>query len=352
MYSSTLESALKSTSSIVSVSVPPVIVVGLPRSGSSYLSHVLSCMDDWFIFDDLYPYQKAASLGISSQDNLAKDSAKLAEYINQLAWQLRAKIKFERNFQVPNITLKDTFEIEEALLETFRNRTSITWYEVLEEWMTRLALHSGKRHWGYKTPQDFMHMDELSDLFPEVKFIYILRDPRKVMSSFKNLPRIKTHGSQDGESRQYHPVVYALYWKTAYEKVKDFSRRKRAPIEVVKFEDLIQKPEAVAERLAAFLGTTVSGDVASNSVNSSFKSGNFRSLTPTEIMICEKIAGEPMQAEGYQLSHSSFRIRDLFDLAITSIDFVAYQVQRLLTNKRARASIACFIKNLGGSAKG
>ncbi|MFK8183667.1 MAG: sulfotransferase [Phormidesmis sp.] len=325
----------------------PVIVVGLPRSGSSFLSHVLSCMDNWYIFDDLYPYQKAISLGIDNSTNLAEDPEKLKQYINSLTWQLRAKIKFEKNFEVPNLSLEDTFSMEEKLLGAFSHHVSLTWDQVLEEWISRLARHSGKAHWGYKTPQDFMHMDKLTDTFPGVRFIYILRDPRKVMRSFKSLPRVKTHGTEDGESRQYHPMVYALYWKTAYDKVQSFVRSGRAPVATVRFEDLVAAPQATATRLADFLCTTVQGDINPRGVNSSFSKGSVCELTAMEVKICEKIAGNQMKAAGYTLSNPQMQAYDSWDLLKTSAEFASYQTHRALTNRRGRSSIQAFIKSLG-----
>lgn len=347
MYSSLLEPTITSACPVVSEPTAPVIVVGLPRSGSSYLSHVLSCMDNWYIFDDLYPYQKAVSLGISSETNLAKDSELLKKYINSLTWQLRAKVKFEENFEVPNLTLEDTFAMEEMLLSALSHHTSLTWYQVLEEWVSRLAQHSRKSRWGYKTPQDFMHMDKLTDAFPGVRFIYILRDPRKVMRSFKSLPRVKTHGTEDGESRQYHPIVYALYWKVAYKAVQAFAQKGRAPVTTIRFEDLVSDPEATANRLAGFLDTTVQGQVIPRSVNSSFSKGRVCELTALEVKICEKIAGAQMKAAGYELSTPQLCIRDSWDLLKTSSEFTTYQIHRALTNRRGRSSIQAFIKNLG-----
>jgi len=346
MHSSLLAPTITNAALVTNAATAPVVVVGLPRSGSSFLSHVLSCMDNWYIFDDLYPYQKAASLGICDTTNLAKKPALLKEYINSLTWQLRAKIKFEKNFEVPNLTLEDTFTMEERLLSAFAHRASLTWHEVLEEWITRLAKHAQKSRWGYKTPQDFMHMDELVDAFPGVRFIYILRDPRKVMRSFKNLPRVKTHGNEDGESRQYHPIIYALYWRAAYDKVQSFARSGRAPITTVRFEDLIAAPEVTAIRLAEFLDTTVSGQICPRSVNSSFSGRPVRELSATEIKICEKIAGNQMIAAGYSLAKPLPRIRDSWDLLKTSSEFTIYQIHRALTDSRGRESIRAFVKNL------
>jgi hypothetical protein len=92
--------------------------------------------------------------------------------------------------------------MDDALLTTFRGE-SIEWHELLEEWMTRLALHHGRSRWGYKAPQDFLHLDTLCELWPSVRFIFVYRDPRRVMASKKYV------GEQDGNPNEYHPIVYA-----------------------------------------------------------------------------------------------------------------------------------------------
>lgn len=345
---STLESVIKSSVPVVKESSSPAIVVGLPRSGSSYLSHVLCNLDNWFVYDDLYPYQKAQSLGISPQFNLAEDKEKLEAFLSLLTWHLRGRIRYQHGFYVPDLTWDDTFDMEKALVEAL-DGDRVVWTQVLEEWCMRLALYSGKERWGYKTPQDFMHMDELTNIFPGVRFIYVMRDPRKVMRSFKNLPRVRTQGTEDGESRQYHPVVYSLYWKNAYEKVQDFISRGRAPVETVKFEDLIKTPNEVAGRLANFLDTKVIGDVALEKGNSSFdgdKASKTKELTGTEVMLCEKIAGSCMQAAGYELSSPTPQVLDIFDLIGTSADFTIYKIKKIVKDKRNRDSAVAFLKSL------
>lgn len=339
-------SVINSPTPVVKQSTPPVIVVGLPRSGSSYLSHVLSCMDEWFVFDDLYPYQIATGYGIPASLNLAENEHLLKKFVNRMTWQLRAKIKYENNFYFPDISLDDTYEMEERIFEALQNRETFFWSDALEEWLTRLAAYCGKHRWGYKTPQDFMHMEQLAKIFPGVKFIYILRDPRKVLQSFKSLPRVKTHGSQDGVSRQYHPFVYSLYWKKAYETTHAFIEKGQAPVEVVRFEDLVRDPVATADRLAKFLGTTVVGDVSVAQSNSSSHQGSRRELTNTEIRICEAIAGACMEKAGYKTSLPTPKIFDVFDLLDTSFTFTLYQLEQIIKDKGKRASIATFIKKV------
>lgn len=336
--------------SVVKAPSPPVIVVGLPRSGSSYLAHLLSCFQSWFVFDDLYPYQKAAALGINRFTNLAHNHELTKSYINALAWQLRAKIKYEKNFFVPDLTWNDTFEMERSLFQAFEGRSTLTWYDITEEFVTRIALASGRQNWGYKTPQDFMHMDELTELFPGVRFIYILREPTQVLRSFKNLPKVKSHGSQDGESRQYHPAVYSLYWKKAYETVQAFIRKKKAPVEIIKFEELTNHPEVVADRLQTFLDDEMCQDAFRRQGNSALKKKAVKELTETETLLCQLITGKTLTQAGYTRQPVQPDPLDILDLAHTTATFTSYQCQRFLKNKKARTSILSFARKVLGIA--
>ncbi|MEM8716684.1 MAG: sulfotransferase [Cyanobacteria bacterium P01_G01_bin.4] len=331
-------SLLDSTTPIVDTPKPPVIVVGLPRSGSSFLSHVLSFLDDWYVFDDLYPYQKALAVGA----NPFLTPSQLTEFVSQLCWAARAKIKWEKNFRIPKCTLEDVDRLETAVCNTFVDRT-VTWPQVLEEWMMRLALLHGCNRWGYKTPQDFMHLDTLAEIFPDARFVFIMRDPRQMMASMKNL---KKHVGGDGNPHQYHPVAYSLYWKTAFNQVRSFIKTGKALVHVVPFEDLIESPDQFAQSLAEFLNTTVSQSIETKGANSSFPSGSRQRLTPSECWLCERLAGDSMLAAGYKLSGHSLQWQDCPDLARTTWLFIRYQFQRLIRNKRSRQSVMSYLKTL------
>ena len=331
-------SPLDTPTPIVDTPSPPVIVVGLPRSGSSFLSHVLSFLDDWYVFDDLYPYQTASAVGA----NPFLNPSQLTEFVSCLCWAARARIKWEKHFQAPRCSWDDIDRMEKAVCASFAGKT-VTWQQVLEDWMMRLALLHGCQHWGYKTPQDFMHLDTLAEIFPGVRFVFIMRDPRNMMASMKNLQK-RVGG--DGNPHQYHPVVYSLYWKAAYTKVREFMATGKAPVHIVQFEDLIKHPDLHARSLATFLDTSVSRPVQSKGSNSSFQSGKKRSLTSTERWLCERLAGESLQAAGYESSDSSPQWSDIPDLVRTTWLFVGYQFQRLIKNKRGRMSVMSYLKTL------
>ena len=92
--------------------------------------------------------------------------------------------------------------------------------------------------WVEKSPPHIFHQRAIMELFPESRFIYLVRDPRAVIGSLKTMPWSTTN-------------VYALSrsWKRALE----LATRKEGAM-LVRYEDLVREPEPTFDRLAAFLG--------------------------------------------------------------------------------------------------
>ena len=332
---------LCSKTPVVQAYTAPVVIVGLPRSGSSFLSHILCQLEDWYVFDDLYPYQQAQALGIDIHGTMTAKQFK--QLLSILCWQARSQIKHNYDFFSINCTLEDIDQFEAAMGETFAGQ-SISWAQFLEEWLTRLALWNNRYRWGYKTPQDFTNMETLTDLFPGIRFIFIMRNPAKMMNSMKNLPMQK---GGDGDPKQYHPIVYSLYWKMAYQTVQQFIQSGRAPVKVIKFEDLVQHPVEQAQAIAEFLQTRVSTEVSTDRKNSSFKQKKVHDFTPTEAWISQQLIGnEVLQSAGYSLDNVQFRIQDIPEIARLTWQFTRYQLQRFIKEKRGRESIKAYFKGL------
>ena len=118
----------------------PVIVVGLPRSGSTFLAHVLTSLRDWYVFDDLYFYQNVYNRRLH-RDVLGEEARR--QLLNFLGWQLRARIRLESIYQRPNCAWDDVEKMEHAVAAALRDRP-VRWHELMEEWLTRLAVHHGR----------------------------------------------------------------------------------------------------------------------------------------------------------------------------------------------------------------
>ena len=272
--------SLFSTQPIVdSVKTPPVVIIGLPRSGSSFLANIVSHIDNWFIFDDLYLYRKAKSINATKGP---LEPAQLDELIFFLGWQVRARIKFGI-FCKPKMTLDEVDKMDEALKITFQNK-SIYWYQLQEEWMSRLSINQGCKYWGYKAPQDFQITDIINSVYTDTRYIFLYRDPRKMLRSFKF---VRDH---DGQPEQYHPVIYSYYWKKAMFALDKLEESLPDKVLSIKYEELVLNPDDHAKKIADFLNTTIHRRVETRDSNSSFNpsSTENKDITPTEKFICEK----------------------------------------------------------------
>lgn len=308
----------------------PVFVVGLPRSGSSYLAHLLQEIDGLYVFDDYYALQKAEAIALDR----GLDDAELERFVDRLAWETRARVKFEEDFRRPDLELGDVDEAEQAILATFEGVEPM-WHDVAAEWLVRLARHHGSDQWGWKTPQDFLHLDRLIRIWPNARIIHLARDPRAIMTSLKNLTWF--HGS-DGDPRQYHPIAYSLYWRMSERVTADFVARSDADLLRVRFETLRDDPATVAAEMAEFCGRSVGRVERPQTVNST-SGAKGRRLTPTELWIVQRLAGAEMASAGYDLQLARPRLRDALEIGRVSAGFAGYQVGRVVSDPEKRASV-------------
>ena len=316
---------------------PALIVVGLPRSGSSFLAHVLSTLKDLWVFDDLYVLQKAEAITLGPMND-----DQLVRFVDRLAWETRARIKWERDFDTPSVTLDDIDQMEADLLDR-RRGTQPLWHDVANEWVSGLAAANECSQWGYKTPQDFLHLDRLHEVWPDARFVHLLRDPRDIMRSYKNLE--VAHGG-DGDPRSYHPIAYSLYWRMSQRRLQAAKGSGSLDIETIRFEELIADPDAVAERLASFLSTATTRTANVESHNSSLRRGPKRSLTETEQWICQRLAGPELAAAGYELRPVRPRARDAAELLRVTKDFLVFQTSRAISDPEKRRSVRNVATNM------
>ncbi|MEL7001384.1 MAG: sulfotransferase [Bacteroidota bacterium] len=315
---------------------PPVVVVGLPRSGTSFLSHVLTAIENWYVFDDFYFRRKAIGFGVNGSIT-PEQLKKLAHW---LTWQVRARIKWENDFSKPLCTLEDMDRMQGLLFDTFVD-SSLTWPELLEEFLVRFALLHGKTRWGYKAPGEFLHLEELLTLFPDTKFIFCLRDPRAVMASYKFLE------GKDGTKNVYHPIAYAKYWALAQQTLEQ-AQQNGLNVELVLFEDAISNPIEVGKRLSTFLGSDLNETCLPEGANTSFRRGKRKNITQTEEWLCEKICGREMAKLGYSSHAPSPQLSDLLDFLQTTLRFTSYQTRRVMYSNHARGAIFNVIRRTVG----
>lgn len=314
----------------------PVFVVGLPRSGSTLLSRLLNESPDIMSVNDLYYVQAVLAVN-AAHGPLPSD---LVEPLLDAILDLVVIRGSRNNAFIGQFELDagQAARIRADVLEAASKR-DMDWAALMDETLSLAARTVGKKRWADKTPQNFMHMDLLRGAFPDARFIFLLRDPRSTLVSFK-------YAAGSGhDPRRYHPVAYALYWRTAARAL--MAERNRDDVELLRFEDLVGDVAEVSRRLGLFLETDIAAvDLSDVGNNSSFRSGRRKPLTTTEVWLVQRMCAVEMESLGYGEQDASPRLRDVPELLWLTARFTVFQFGRLLFSADGRKRILTLAGNM------
>ena len=170
---------------------------------------------------------------------------------------------------------------------------------VLEAIFLELARHNGMApRWGDKTPEYANDLDVLWTLFPDGKYIHLVRDGRDVALSVM------------GRYWGPKPVYTAAHeWEDAVSKIDRFIETvPPAQVLELSYEELLSAPVDVFAQLIAFLEIDDSDGALLESIaqrsNEDLMQGNFdkwRSrFTPRQHGRFEQVAGDALRRHGYE----------------------------------------------------
>ena len=133
---------------------------------------------------------------------------------------------------------------------------------------------------GDKTPVNILHVDSFIRLFPEAKYIHIVRDGRDVVvSHYKHIERVvKTKNLKDYKLSSFKESLPELSKKWSLFVEKGAEAAKKLPskqFQLIRYEDLKQQPDNHIQRLFQFLGVNDSLEL----VKSCQEKTSFESLT-------------------------------------------------------------------------
>lgn len=113
--------------------------------------------------------------------------------------------------------------------------------------------------WGWKSPRSIFFVPLLDDVYPAMRFVHVVRDPRDMAFS-ANQRQLEAHGSlflTAEEQREPQPVQSALMWRRVNEDARAHGSKMGERYMLIRFEDICAEPTRASERLAAFVGADV-----------------------------------------------------------------------------------------------
>lgn len=130
---------------------------------------------------------------------------------------------------------------------------------------------------GEKTPNNANFFSSLLQLFPQAKFIYIVRDIRDVIVSgwFFNLAIDSDRTLENFSSLHHYAVHIAQHWVQEVAEARKFIDLHQSQATLIKYEDLWNSPETNARRLLQFIGVQDTNEL----VEFCLKSTDFSNLS-------------------------------------------------------------------------
>lgn len=263
----------------------PFFIVGCPRSGTSLLRNLLRSHPHLAIPSESH-FIPPCYRAFGDPANAA-EALRTSRFILQTSW-----LKYW------------DLEISPEAFADCR-----TYRELVCRLFSVYARQEGAIRWGDKTPQYVAEMPAISQLFPEAKFIHIIRDGRDVAHSW-----LRT---------RYHPRNYytaAQLWRQFVEAGRSFgaSAAKGVYLEI-RYESLLADPNSVMRTACEFLDepfveavlnpTPVPRDVRQGARRpadlATLLSGNSSkwesAMTSSEKALFESLAGGLLESLGYEI---------------------------------------------------
>jgi hypothetical protein len=275
---------------------PPVFIVGCPRSGTSFLYHLLLSAEGFAefrtqmnVFDVLEP--------IYGDFAVSKNRIKMMD-----EW-LRSKA-----FQVSGLQA-DT--IRAQILSDCRSGS-----DFLRIVMDAIAQNQSVDRWIDSTPTNIPHLLRIKEDFPEARIVHIIRDGRDVALSLDK----RGWSRPLPWDRNRSLLVAGLYWEWIVRKGRRLGASLHPNYIEIKYEDLVANTRATLNQLANFLQHDLNyGRIQQASIGSvktpltafpeELRSGTFapvgrwKTVFPTDQLLpFERLVGDYLRELGYVLS--------------------------------------------------
>lgn len=226
-----------------------------------------------------------------------------------------------------------------------------------------LAKLEGKAVGCEQTPRNIFYADKLLEIYPQARFVHIVRDPRDVLASQKNRWQIKRLGADKMPTSEtvrtwfnYHPYTITKLWRKATLFAKQMQAHDR--FHLVRFEDIVADPQKEIQSISEFLGIEYEeamlqvprigsshdnsrGDLKGVGDNATDRWKNI--LSEGDLSVCEWIARDMMGDFDYKLTPASKTFTP--SIAVPIIRYPVHVAGVLLSNpKRAWIQIQAILQ--------
>jgi len=288
-----------------------VFVVGSSRSGTTMMGRILGKHPAVFTFGELHFFEQLWSSADKERRISETEAARLVARL----------MLVQRQGYLSRGDAKRFCEEARGSMATGQSRT-YTSAEAFKNFLFYEAAKNGKTIPCDQTPRNVFYIGEILELFPEARVINMIRDPRDVLLSQKRKWKRRFLGARGIPLREalrswvnYHPITVSKLWNASARAASRFADER---VYSLRFEDLLADPEGAVREVCRFIDIPFNGSLLEvPQVGSSSgwdrperkgidkgRAGSWRKggVSPTEVFLCERVAGPVMKRYGYPLT--------------------------------------------------
>ena len=300
---------------------PPLVVLGVSRSGTTLLRVVLD-----------------RSPGIAIPDE--------SFFVPLLARRHGSRIDAERFLDdVARIPTVRAWGVQADDVRP-RVRSGMATGEAIAAIFEAYAESHGKPRWGDKTPMHMRHLPLLERLFPDAQYVHLVRDGRDAALSFLEMPegtftRTWAHPTT--------PVQFACLWRKEVSAAQALGSRVGDRYHEVRYEGLVGDPDGTVAAICRFAAIPFDREMLAyaGTVDVSDKPHQLRLRRPptpgvrswrddmsaSDVAAFEAVAGDLLEGLGYEItssrsSASASAARAWYDARLAAWNASASLVQR------------------------
>jgi hypothetical protein len=209
---------------------PPVFIVGSPRSGTTWLYHILLSSGGFAIY---------------------RTEPRVFTYLAPLFGDFRTRVQRQRFLE--HWPRTEDFLRSGLEAEYLRSRIASDCRsagDCQRIMMDAIAQQQGAIRWSDCTPDNLLYIDEIKRSFPDALFIHMVRDGRDVALSMAKQKWIRPFPWD--KDRAILPA--ALYWAWAVGRGRQAGTRIAGSYLEVHYRDLVQHHEQTLTQIAEFIG--------------------------------------------------------------------------------------------------
>jgi hypothetical protein len=204
---------------VIEMSLSVVVILGAPRSGTTLLRTLLGSHSEIAALPET-PWL----MGVYGEQTSVRS--------------LRNRLINGEDGAVKNISGITPADVDLALREFLT--------KLFSPWLPE----KGKRILVIKTPDDSLFLDQLVDLFPDAKYVHIVRDPRDVtLSTMSRFTVLNGYGKASADNCIRRWLDFEERIKTTFAHGKNYYK--------LKYESLVENPGATLDPVMRFLGVDI-----------------------------------------------------------------------------------------------